>query len=253
MASTGKPPLLPVSPAVAHVVPLLGFMFCSELATLVRIDNPELPWFRSAPEHWVYPLQCLVIGVLLWLWRRHYTFTPWRGLWMAGALGAAGIAVWITPGAVYENWMRPGMTPPDWWEWLGIVERKEGFDPGIFSSGSFAHAVTVASRFVRMVMIVPLVEELFWRGFLMRYVQAGGKDFTAVPFGRHSWPTYWITTIAVTLVHQPSDYLAAFVWGSLVYFVAVRTKSLGACVFMHAVGNFLLGLHVMNTQQWGYW
>jgi membrane protease YdiL (CAAX protease family) len=37
------------------------------------------------------------------------------------------------------------------------------------------------------------------------------------------------------------------------YFVAVRTKSLGACVFMHAVGNLALGLYVMKTQQWGFW
>lgn len=253
MASTGKRPPLLASPMAAHVVPLLGFMLFTELAALIRIGNPELPWYRSAPEHWVYPLQCLVIGMILWFCRRHYTLTPWRGLWLAAALGAAGIAIWITPGSLYEVWLRPGMTPPDWWEWFGIVERRDGFNPTLFSGEPMAYAATVLLRFVRMVVIVPLVEELFWRGFLMRYVQAGDKAFTSVPFGTHTWPAYGITTLAVTLIHHPTDYFAAFVWGSLMYFVAVRTKSLGACVFMHAIGNLLLGLHVMNTQLWGYW
>ncbi len=238
---------------VAHVLPLFAFMAMSELAGLVRIENPALPWYRSAPEHWVFPLQCLVIGALLYSFRFWYKLAPWRGLWLASVMGVVGIAIWITPGALYELWAGPGVTPPDWWEWLGIVERRQGFDPTIFGSDTAAYGTTVMLRFVRMVVIVPLVEELFWRGFLMRYVQAGERAFTTVPFGRHSWASFWITTVAVTLVHHPEDYAAAFLWGALVYYVAVKTKSLGACVWMHAVGNLLLGLHVMNTQMWGYW
>jgi hypothetical protein len=104
-----------------------------------------------------------------------------------------------------------------------------------------------------MVLIVPLVEELFWRGFLMRYVQAGSRPFTSVAFGTHSWVAFVVTTLGVMLIHHPSDYLAAFIWGALVYFVAVRTGSLAACIVMHGIGNLLLGLHVINTQMWGYW
>lgn len=254
MASTGNAsaPTLK-STTAAYTLPLIAFMLVTEVAGMVRIENRDLPWYRHAPEHWVYPLQCLAIGTLLWLYRRHYTFAPWRGLWFAAWMGAAGIAIWIAPGILYELWMKPGATPPDWWDWLGIVERREGFDPTLFVDQPLAYAATVAMRFLRMVLIVPLVEELFWRGFLMRYVQAGDKPFTSIPFGRHTWQAYWITTIAVTLVHQPSDYLAAFIWGTLVYVVAVKTRSLGACVLMHAVGNLLLGLHIMNTHLWGYW
>jgi len=254
MASTdeGAPASLKQT-TVAFVLPLLAFMLVSELAGVVRIDNPQLPWYRSAPEHWVYPLQCVLVGALLWFYQRHYTLAPWRGLWLATWMGVLGIAIWIVPGALYEWWSRPGVVAPEWWEWFGLVERREGFDPTIFGSDTAAYSVTVLLRFLRMVVIVPLVEELFWRGFLMRYVQAGNRPFHTVPFGRHSWMAFWITTLAVTLVHHPEDYLAAFIWGALVYCVAVKTKSLGACVWMHAVGNLLLGLHVMNTQMWGYW
>jgi hypothetical protein len=55
------------------------------------------------------------------------------------------------------------------------------------------------------------------------------------------------------LIHNTSDWPGAFVWGSLMYFLAVRTKSLGACIVMHAVGNLLLGLYVMKTGLWGFW
>lgn len=235
------------SPAVAHIAPLVLFMLLTESVQFFLVENSALPWYQRAPEHWVYPVQCVIVGAVLLFFRKHYTLAPWRGLPLAGALAAVGIAAWVLPSMLY----REGL--PSWCEWLGVVKRDEGFDPSIFAAGSSAWWLTVMLRFARMVIIVPLVEELFWRGFLMRYVQAGDRDFRTVPFGKHTWKTFWIVTVAVTLIHNPSDYLGAFVWGSLVYFVAVKTKSLGACVFMHAVGNLLLGLYVVQTKQWGFW
>ena len=235
------------SPAVAHIAPLVLFMLLTESVKFFLVENSALPWYQRAPEHWVYPVQCVIVGAVLLFFRKHYPLAPWRGLPLAAALAAVGIAVWVLPGMLY----REGL--PSWCEWLGVVKRDEGFDPSIFEAESSAWWATVLARFFRMVVIVPFVEELFWRGFLMRYVQAGDRDFRTVPFGQHTWKAFGIVTIAVTLIHNPSDYLGAFVWGSLVYFVAVKTRSLGACVFMHAVGNLLLGFYVMQTKQWGFW
>jgi uncharacterized protein len=232
---------------IAHVVPLAMFMLLSECTKLVRVENPELPWFIRAPEHWVYPLQCLIIGALLIAWRRHYSLQPWAGGGIAVSFAFIGIGVWVWPSTLYVEGQ------PEWWEWLGITPRTEGFTPHVFAAHSSAWWLTVFARFVRMVLIVPLVEELLWRGFLMRYVQAGDKPWHTVPFGRHDWRAYAIVTVAVTLIHQPSDYLAAFVWGSLMYLLAVRTRSLGACILMHAVGNLLLGIYTLRTEQWGFW
>ncbi len=266
MSITARQPWSP-SPAVAHTAPLVVFMLITELASLVRVENSALPWYQSAPEHWVYPLQCVIVGALLLCFRHHYTLRPWRGLGLAVLLAVLGIAVWVLPASLYH----PGQ--PAWWEWLGAAARDKGFEPNVFNDPlpktpmeaiyrgeapawcfhSPAWFATVILRFVRMVVIVPFVEELFWRGFLMRYVQADGRSFLTVPFGKHSWRAFWIVTLAVTLIHQPEDYLGAFVWGSLMYWLAVRTKSLGACVFMHAFGNLLLGIYVMATGKWGFW
>ena len=55
------------------------------------------------------------------------------------------------------------------------------------------------------------------------------------------------------LIHSPSDYFGAYIYGSITYFVAVKTKSLCACIIMHAVANFLLGCYVLKTENFGYW
>lgn len=145
------------------------------------------------------------------------------------------------------------MEDPGWWRWAGIVARNDGFDPDVIDRHSFWWMAAVGMRFLRMVVIVPLVEEIFWRGFLMRYVIAGERPFEAVPFGTHHWKAFVIVTAGVVLIHNPEDYAGALVWGTLMYVLAVRTRSLGACVTMHAVGNLLLGVYVLQTRQWGFW
>lgn len=243
------------SPMAAFVVPLLVFMLVGMVAGWVRIENSALPWYERAPEHWVYPLQTLICGGLLWWLRGHYRLEPWtwRGVGLAIMLGLVGIAIWVLPAWIYENRLSDHESVADWWEWLGLVERREGYEPSVLAPWPFWEGAGLGMRFVRMVVVVPLVEELFWRGFLMRYVVAGDRRFTEVAFGTHSWRAYWIVTLGVTLIHNPPDMLAAFVWGSLMYWLAVKTRSLGACVAMHAVGNLALGFYVLKTEQWGFW
>ncbi|MCB1279095.1 CAAX prenyl protease-related protein [Prosthecobacter sp.] len=241
------------SPTAAHVLPLVLFTLLNSVPGLFRIENSELPWHVRAPEHWVYPLQTVLCAMVLILFRKHYTFKPWRGLGLAFALGIVGILVWIAPSLLRDSLIQNGHAPASWWDWLGLAERNEGFDPTIAKDSSWLFGAVVVMRFARMVLVVPFVEELFWRGFLMRFLLTEDGRFERVAFGTHRRKVFWIVTVAVMLIHNTEDYVGAFVWGSLVYFLAVRSKSLGACVFMHAVGNLALGLYVMNTQQWGFW
>lgn len=241
------------SPTAAHLLPLLLFTALNALPGMLRVENPELPWHVRAPEHWVYPLQTVLCGGVLLLFRRHYTLRPWRGLGLASVLGLVGIAFWIAPSLLREALVQRGLQPAAWWDWFGLADRSKGFDPTLAQGSPPWYGVVVGLRFARMVLVVPFVEEVFWRGFLMRFLATEDGRFQRVPFGTHRWHVFWIVTLAVMVIHNTEDYLGAFVWGSLMYFVAVRTKSLGACVLMHAVGNLALGLYVMKTRQWGFW
>ena len=224
--------LRPVTAGLAHTAPLAVFIAISALVPVVAVENPMLPWWRHAPEQWVFPLQTLVAGCLLLLFRRHYTFTPVRGLVLATLLGVAGIVWWCLPAFVWQNLHASGIAMPEWGGWLGLAERTEGFDPSFFREHTFWYGAALVMRFIRMAIVVPFVEEIFWRGFLMRYVQAEDGAFQRIPFGQHSWRACAITTMAFVLVHDKSDWLGALGFGSLMYLLAVRTKSLAACVVM---------------------
>jgi hypothetical protein len=241
---------------VAHVVPLFAFLSVLLLLPLMEavgfyVDNEDLyPWYRYAPEQWLYPLQT-VIGIgLLFFYRKHYDLGPVRGLGLAATFGLLGITLWILPGHVFrEAGMEEG-----WWKMLGLTARSDGFDPSdAGGSDSVYYWLSVGMRFVRMVVVVAFVEEIFWRGFLMRYLLDKDGDYWEQPFGKFSWLSYLVVTLLFMLAHVPSDYLGALVYGSLAYCLAVMTKSLAACILMHAVANLVLGIYVMITGQLGYW
>jgi CAAX prenyl protease-like protein len=243
------------NPLAAHVGPLLVFMLLGSVPGWFRVENSALPWYVQQPEHWWYPVQTLVCAALLLWWRPHYHIAACKPSHLAlAALGALiGITLWILPGWLHAQWTTPALDNPGWWKWLGLADRSEGFDPTLLQDHPVGQKLSLILRFARSTLVVPFVEELCWRGWLMRHVIAGDKSFTRIPFGTHSWKAYWITTLAVTLIHNPEDWLAAFLWGSLVYALAIHTKSLRACIVMHALGNLILGIYILKTGQYGYW
>ena len=214
-------------------------------------DHSDLPWWQRQPEYWMLGLE-VVIGtaVLAFFWK-HYEWGPARGFLLATFMAIIGIALWIAPTWLFDLW---GMEEAAPWKHLGFLDRaRDGFDPSIFSEGSAAYWSTLILRFVRMIVIVALVEEIFWRGFLMRYLIDMDRDFWKIPFGSFSWLSFGVTTVFFMGVHAPADWIPALIYGALTYFVAVRTKSLIACVWMHGVANFLLGIYIMWSGNIGLW
>ena len=213
----------------------LGFLALNEFVGKI-FDGVAGAWWASEPRFWVFPLQTLVCGWLLVRWWHCYEM-KWpslRALAIASGVGALVLALWIAPQM-----------------WLGFPPRRDGFDPTYFGRSGWAFGVTVALRFLRLAVVVPLVEEIFWRGYLLRVFIA--EPFTAVPVGAFSWRSFGIVTAGFCLEHQPADWPAAILAGALYNLVAYRTRSLSACVLAHAVTNLLLGLFVMRTGQWGFW
>jgi CAAX prenyl protease-like protein len=233
----------------AHVVPLVVFLLFFALPPAFRIAHPVQPWWRQAPEHWVYPLQTLVSLLLVAWWWPRYRFRPCdaRRFLFAAVVGIVGIAIWLLPGWLHRQfgWHLPA---------FGVASRAgPGFNPYLFPEGSAAWHSTVLLRFIRLTIAVPLVEEIFWRGFLWRYLADFDRPWFETPFGVPSVRALVGTSIFMMASHQWVDWPAAFVWSLLAGVVAIKTRSLGACVVCHAVSNLILGVYVMATRQWGYW
>lgn len=242
------------NPTLAFVLPLFVFLALNSFINLWRIDNRLFPWYRMAPEHWGYPLQCLICGGLLCFFWKHYPWRPKRGFLLATIAGILGIAVWLAPTALFDAWNWSEDTAPRWARWFGFQEREDsGFDPSIFRESPLAYWGTIVLRFVRAVIVVPLVEEIFWRGFLMRYLYNLDGDFWEEKLGAWRWWTVGATALAFMLSHQPVDYFAALVYGLLGCFVIIKTKSLAACVWMHAVANFIMGVYALASGNRGLW
>jgi CAAX prenyl protease-like protein len=190
-------------------------------------------WLTSA-EYWLYPLQTLICGALLIIFWRHFEFGPARGILLSTAIAVLVFVLWISPQAL-----------------LGFGARTDGFNPNTFAAQPTLYWATVAFRFLRLVVVVPLVEEIFWRGFLLRYLI--DERFERVPIGAFSWVSFVVVTVLFCFAHSQADWIAAAITGALYNAVAYRTKSLTSCVLTHALTNLLLGIWIMRTAQWGFW
>lgn len=217
---------------VAYTLPMGLFIALLALNGLFKKVGNSF-WLGSA-EYWVYPLQTLLCGGVLYWFRREYPLHRPAGAVFGLAVGILVFVLWISPQAFF-----------------GVAPRIDGFNPEVFSSQPALYWTTIIFRFLRLVVVVPLMEEIFWRGFLLRYLI--DEKFYNVPFGKFSWLSFTVVTVLFGFSHSSADWGAAFATGVLYNAVAYRTKSLSTCVVTHAITNLLLGLWIMRTKEWGFW
>ena len=216
----------------AFTLPMTLFLLLLGLRSLLQ-NRGGASWL-AFPEFWIYPAQTILCGgLLLWFWRE-YELRAARGIVFTLLVGTGVFCLWISPQALF-----------------GFAPRLDGFNPEAVSGQPAAYWATLAFRFLRLVVVVPLVEEIFWRGFVLRYFIA--EKFQAVPIGAFSWLSFALVTAGFGFAHSRPDWIAALIAGALYNGVAYRTKSLASCVLAHAVTNLLLGLWIMATRQWGFW
>ncbi len=226
----------------AHVWPFLyfmGFLALCGLVTKLAVDfassnDLQLPLFWAEPRFWIYPLQTLVCGFLLWKYWKSYHFAGIGRPLLTVGVGILVLALWISPQLIF-----------------GSAPRTDGFDPEVFADTPALYWTTLFLRFLRLVVVVPLLEEIFWRGFLLRYLVR--HDFLSVPFGKFRPIPFLAVALLFGLAHSGPDFPAAILTGILYNALATWTRSLGACVAAHAITNLLLGFYILATKQWGFW
>jgi len=140
--------------------------------------------------------------------------------------------------------------------WIGIdtrvsyphVGRRVGFDPATIEDGAW-RLVFLAVRLYGLVIVVPVMEELFWRSFVLRY--ATRADFESLPIGTFS-STALVIMIGVSALSHP-EWLVAAIASAVLALWLKQTRSLLAVIVAHATANAALGVYVLGTEEWKYW
>lgn len=203
---------------------------------------PNIP-YRFYPCVYTAKMVLTAFTMLL-VWGGYRTF-PWRLSPLAVVVGVVGVVLWIGLCQLQLETKLLGTLGLDW-----MIDQGErsAFNPLVELSETPVWAkVFLAIRFFGLALVVPIIEEFFLRGFLMRYVIH--DHWWQIPFGTVNRMALVVGTAVPMLMH-PGELLAALVWFSMVSWLMVRTRNIWDCVVAHATTNLLLGVYVVTFGEW---
>jgi len=208
--------------------------FAAYLAFIVIGDVLERLGVSQDALRWLYPAKIALVALLLALfWRQyrelsHFHLSPSHAL-TALATGVLVLVLWVSLNA---GWM--------------VIGSAAGFDPRVDGRIDW---LLVAIRIAGAALVVPVMEELFWRSFLMRWVD--DPDFESVEPSQPSIKSFVITVLLFGFEHNL--WLAGIVAGAAYSLLYMRHRNLWSPILAHAVTNGLLGVWVVRTGNWSYW
>lgn len=222
--------------AWVRVIPFVLFMVLLAVRGHFMPAEGEDPTGALDPR-WIYGLSVLLVSASLIFFRREYS-----ELLAGSRLTFSHVLLSIAVGVVvFVLWTR--LTAP----WMMLGEPAAGFRP-VDGEGELMWDLILV-RWVGAALMVPVMEELFWRGFLMRWVD--NPDFEKVDPASVTYKAIALSTLVFMLAH--TQWLAAIVAG-LAYALLYRyTRSLWSAVLAHAVTNGVLGVWVVFNGYWSFW
>ncbi len=198
--------------AVALIAPLL-----------VLLAGAMLSATFSAGFDWLYPLRVVATAWVLWHFRTAYRGLGWSWSWQAPAIGVAVFAIWM-------------------------VLEPSG-QRGAPLEGGWLAALWLGFRVVGSVVVVPLAEELAFRGYLMRKLVK--RDFENVSLAQFTWLSFLGSSLLFGLLH--GRWLAGTFAGMAYALAVYRRGQIGDAVLAHATTNALLALWVIAYGDFGVW
>jgi CAAX prenyl protease-like protein len=105
-------------------------------------------------------------------------------------------------------------------------------------------------RVLGSVVTIPIIEELFWRGWMMRWLV--DHHFYRIPIGVYTFQSFWLVALLFASEHG-SFWDVGLLTGAVYNWWAMRTRNLTDCVIAHAVTNACLAVYVIGWAQWQYW
>lgn len=236
-AAEGPPPPhreTPTAEILPYVVPMFAYVTLGGIeGYLPQVDGQPSPtWYPIA-----YAVRVAIVAAMAWYYR-----ATWKDLRPAPGVVSTLLAI-ATGLLVTLLWVGlDGHYPA-----LPFLGHRGSFDPSRMSQAG--RLGFYAARMTGLVLLVPLVEELFWRSFLIRWLI--DPDFRRVPIGRVTLMSAAVTSVLFAMAHP--EWLPALLTGALWAWLLHRTKSLSACVMSHVVANLALGIYVIEYGAWKFW
>jgi exosortase E/protease (VPEID-CTERM system) len=207
------------NPTAVYLMPLLAILAAGALSRAM-----------SGSFEFFYPLR-LIAGLLMLLrYRRSLAAIDWRWSWRGPAVGAGVFLVWMIAAHF--------LLPPS-----GMPEQLSTVPAGL-------RVLWIGSKIAGSVLIVPIAEELAYRGYLMRRLV--NTDFESVPFHAVGWLAVSVTAIIFGLAHG-ALWLPGIVAGLAYGLLVVRRGRLGEAVAAHALTNALIAVSALQWGQWQLW
>jgi uncharacterized protein len=222
--------------AWVRAAPFVLFMIL--LAARSTLGDGALERFGAAnlDVRWLYAVQAALAAGALIYWRRRY------GELMSPAVLASGTLVSLGAGvAVFLLWIAP--MP----EWMHVGSGTVAFVP-VDERGELRWDL-IAARMIGAVLVVPVMEELFWRSFLLRWIDR--RDFLALSPAQVSGYALLLSSAAFASAHDL--WFAALVAGLVYAGLYRRYGNLWYPIIAHATTNFLLAIWVLDRRAWSYW
>jgi membrane protease YdiL (CAAX protease family) len=210
----------------------------------------------EASRYWFYAAKTVVGAVMLWVIWPSVAELRWHFSWEAVAAGCGVFVLWIGS----EGWYPDLFTLQR--DYLCPLFKKIGLEslcsknqtnplpwnPHTQFGPGLAWAFVVV-RLLGSAVIVPPLEELFYRSFVYRYLVK--PDFQSVPLGLFRWWPFFLTSLVFGLSHR--EWLAGILCGFVYQGLVCYTKRLGDAMVAHALTNALLGGYVIVRGAWHFW
>ncbi|HTA66838.1 MAG TPA: CAAX prenyl protease-related protein [Bryobacteraceae bacterium] len=216
-------------PSLPYVLPFASFM------AFLAIQN-----YASLPPSIDYPVRVIVLSAILFVFSRHVIDLRSSHLLASVILGVAVFVIWIGPDLLIPGYRQH-------WLFQNAILGRIGTP---VAEPVLTAPVVLWTRIFRAVVLVPIIEELFWRAWLMRWLIS--PRFEQIKLGAYAPMAFWITAALFASEHGPY-WDVGTITGVIYNWWMVRTRSLGDCILVHAVTNACLCGYVVATKHWEYW
>jgi CAAX prenyl protease-like protein len=212
-----------------YVIPFAVFMLLLALQGYVPL-----------PQSVEYALRCGILAAVLWIFSRHKISFRLVKPMASIAIGVAVFLIWIAPDALIPGYRQ-------FWLFNNSIT---GQASASISEAAKQDVLALFFRSLRAIVLVPIIEELFWRAWALRW--AADTDFESMPLGSYTTQSFWIVAVLFALEHGPY-WEVGLICGVIYNWWMGKTRSLGDLILTHAVTNGVLCAYVLVSGKWEYW